>query len=641
MMNRWSIRTRTLFLGLAPTLLLFASLMGYDFYSRLQELDGQLRSRGDFMARQLAPACEYGVISGNTEILRNLLKTVVKEPGVVFVEVRNQDNKPLIKVDNDRIGSSEYRQYLFEAPITMDDLAVDPLSGSDGSVANRQSVGHVILGLSDRAVEQQQLRIVWVGGLMALASLLLAVAWAMVIARGLSRPIIELSDTVRQLKGGKLDTRARCQSGGEIGSLESDINALADSLETAQAAEKVYTENLIRARESADAANHAKSQFLANMSHELRTPMNGTLGMLQLLQETELTGQQEEYVDTAVDATEHLLTVINDILDFSKIDEGKLQLEQLYFDLHELVTRVANSFQKEAGSRGLVLRTEFVNAPGPHEVLGDPTRIRQILINLVSNALKFTEAGHINVRCEWRLLTDETLEVILSVIDTGVGIPEERLDTIFMPFTQGDTSMARRHGGTGLGLAICKQLAGLMQGLLTVSSRPGFGARFDLRLPMPFRRVSHKLHTPAPPPLSRLSGRVLLAEDNTVNQMVVKGFLHKMGLEVELANDGKQAVEMFVQSPFQLVIMDCQMPVMDGYEATAHLRRLEKDSGRRIPIIALTAHAMQGDRERCLAAGMDDYLAKPVKKEDLHATLQRWLGSDSTRDIPAQTFSLR
>ena len=633
MMKQWPIRTRILALGIVPLVLLFVSLLGGYLYSRLEELDAQLRTRGEFMAKQLAPACEYGVISGNTGMLRSLLNSAIKEPGVVFIEVRNQDDRPLLKVDRPTTSDAEFNLTLFQADIVVQDLPIDNLdSGAAAKSQQPKRVGMIVVGLSDEPNKRQQAQILALGTVLALLALGLTTVWAILVARGLSNPIIQLSQMVTALKNGDFRTRVVPEPHGEIGALQNNLNALATSLETANAAERMYADNLIKARESADAANRAKSDFLAKMSHELRTPMNGTLGMLQLLQETELSEQQDGYVRTAVDATEHLLTVINDILDFSKIDEGKLQLEQVYFDLHELITRVVNSFQKEATSRNLVLRAEYVNAPGPHEVLGDPTRVRQILINLISNALKFTEEGSVTVRCEWRLLTDETLEVILSVIDTGVGISEERQATVFLPFTQGESVMARRQGGTGLGLAISRQLAVLMQGLLTVSSKPGFGSRFDLRLPMPFRRLAHRVSVPfTQQVLQRLNGHVLLVEDNMVNQLVVQGFLTKMGLTVELASDGKQAVEFFQSKAYDLVIMDCQMPIMDGYEASGEIRRLERNGGRRIPIIALTAHAMQGDRERCLAAGMDDYLSKPVKKEDLHATLQRWLKPEAQR----------
>ncbi|MBI2381026.1 MAG: response regulator [Gammaproteobacteria bacterium] len=601
----------------------------------------QIRQRGEFLVRQLAPASEYGVISGNTDILNNLLRNTLKESGVVFVEIRNPEGKALAKLDQPEL-QGEMDLQLFEAEILLEGISPDALALPGGAEPTQaRPIGRVVLGMSNQPDRDKQWILVGYGLVVALFSLGLAVGWATVIARGLSRPIIDLSVAVKKLKSGLLGTRVTTTSGGEIGSLESDINALAQSLESAQVIERQYTENLIRTREAADQANRAKSQFLANMSHELRTPMNGTLGMLQLLQETEMTAMQDDYVTTAVDATEHLLTVINDILDFSKIDEGKLQLEQIYFDVSEIINRVCNSFQKEAGTRGLALRTEFINSPGPHEVLGDPTRVRQILINLIGNALKFTEAGHITVRCEWRLHSDEALELRLSVADTGVGIEPVRLDTIFLPFTQGDSSMARRHGGTGLGLAICKQLANLMAGSLSVTSTLGAGTRFELKVPMPYRRVANRVSISlTPPPQAKLSGMVLLAEDNTVNQLVVKGFLTRMGLGVELANDGKEAMERFRAQHFDLVIMDCQMPVMDGYEATAAIRNMELGNGRHVPIIALTAHAMQGDRERCLNAGMDDYLSKPVKKEDLHSTLQRWLKTQEEETTPLTLGSI-
>ncbi|MEN3000753.1 MAG: ATP-binding protein [Armatimonadota bacterium] len=376
---------------------------------------------------------------------------------------------------------------------------------------------------------------------------------------------------------------------------------------------------------AAETANRAKSEFLANMSHEIRTPMNGILGMVELLADTPLTEEQRDYLDTLRVSADHLLGLLNDILDLSKIEAGKMHIESLPVALGELVHDTVRLFRARAESKGLRLNVHIAPETPP-AVMGDPVRLRQILANFISNAIKFTEQGEVAVMVEPS--RNYPHGIWLAVRDTGIGIPPDRLASIFEPFTQADSSTTRKYGGTGLGLTICKRLAELMGGQIGVESQPGVGSTFYVDLPLPPAETPHAQESEQAAALPDIPAgkRILLVEDNAVNRKVALHLLSKLQLEVEIATNGLEAVQKASANAYDLILMDCQMPEMDGYEATRQLRT----RGVAIPIVALTANALEGDRERCLACGMDDYLAKPIKPDELQRTLARWLHEPSS-----------
>jgi signal transduction histidine kinase/ActR/RegA family two-component response regulator len=431
------------------------------------------------------------------------------------------------------------------------------------------------------------------------------------------RKSIELSDIKRQLEDKNYDLKL---SAGELEKTIAEVHKARDELQIEEA--------LLVAKKAAEAASQAKSNFLANMSHEIRTPMNAVVGFTEMLMDTSLNDEQLEHAKILKRSGDGLLVLIDDILDFSRIEAGQLVLETVEFAPQATAHQVCDLIRPSVANKPIEVLCR-IGDEVPANVRGDPARFKQVLVNLMGNAAKFTEAGEIELVMDIRGHKNSRVGLQAIVRDTGIGISKRQTDTIFEVFHQADTSSTRKYGGTGLGLPICKRIAKILDGDVWVESQLGKGSTFYFTAW--FEEAEHKKREEELVVTqhdlrasSRKSARILLAEDNPVNQRLAKLMLTKAGYQVEVADNGKEAIEKIMSFPegYDLIFMDVQMPQMDGPKATRTLREKGFD---KIPIVAMTAHAMKGDRERCLQAGMDDYITKPIKRKSVLAMVQKWL----------------
>ena len=490
----------------------------------------------------------------------------------------------------------------------------------------------------------------WTKGLV-LCGVVLVVAAAIsrFTNRLLARPLTLLEAGITSVREGRLEPIRVSRTGDEIEYLGESFNRMIGALAASQEEIRQYqelleerirqrTQDLEKAMHGALAASQAKSEFLANISHELRTPMNGLLGMLDLVLDSHVGGEQRDQIEIAQRCAYSLLDLLNDILDLSKIEAGRMILEKVPFNLRSIAEECILAQGAKAAQKAVELRFEYVG--DVKNVTGDPLRLRQIVANLLSNAIKFTEKGWVNVRQSISPGVDGKLNMVLDVSDTGAGIPADKVPLIFDKFTQADSSISRKYGGTGLGLAITKRLVELQGGQIRVESRVGRGSTFTVEIP--FEIAPTEAPTVEPKQVQRITAadarhaRLLLVEDNAVNQRVVLAMLRKKDYKIDVANNGQEALEKLEHAtePYRLILMDVQMPVLDGLETTRAIRR--NPNWDYLPIIAMTAHAMIGDRERCLQAGMNAYVSKPVQQAGLIAVIEQYLASGTGESTAPQ-----
>lgn len=623
-MKRWhapGIRTQVIWLAVTPALLVFAVLCAYFINLQVTDIRNNLQGKGQQVARQIAAASEYTLLTGDVRPLQPLLQNALDED-IIGIEVEDAHVGTLahaVTRDSRRTGSRFFREPVLQ-----------PLYDPDGNTTNARGtrqLGTVVVTLSEVASLQRQRQGILVVLAMGAAILLVGLLPAWLIGRRIVQPLEAVTHTVSELEAGHLDSRIQDVTRGEIGELQRGVNAMANSIQRHARELESTIHDLEKARAEAEDASHAKSDFLAVMSHELRTPMNGTLGMLELLKGTPLNHTQAQQVDIAIESTRHLLAVVEDILDFSRIEQGKLELEMHYFRPADMLNNCIAAFALPCARKGIDMELAIDEPLRALAICQDESRLRQVIINLLGNAVKFTSQGEVVLRAQVLARQGNRIELLVSVSDTGIGIAPEHLDAIFESFRQADSSMSRKYGGSGLGLAITRRLCELMDARISVTSQLHHGSTFQVRLSVSCRDESTASLQAPHEDLPLLHGRVLVAEDNQVNQFVIVNMLNRFGLEVITANNGLEALEKIRDSVPDLVLMDCQMPGMDGFEATRRIRALADPLRARIPVIALTANAMTSDRQHCLLAGMDDYLSKPVSLQRLHQAMAYWLAN--------------
>jgi len=667
----------------------------------------ELMNQGMITVSMVAQNSEYALYAEDKKSLNELLDLAFADPRVAYGVIFNHDRQMLISrtapgtelppeelalADGPAVGLSQKElngpdnhPYIDLVTPVFSRAATGVFGFPDDNPDNRMTIGYLRLGVDLKAHQQQIQQLIITTSLGTLMLILLGILVTLFATRRITAPLKRLSQVSGEIAEGHLDHRIESNGGDEISDLSRAFNQMLTRLRAYRSQVEQQHENLekqvaqrtqdlqeavdqaVEMAHKAEEANRAKSQFLANMSHEIRTPMNGMLGTTDLLLRTGLTAEQRKMTLTVQQSNEALLEIINDILDFSKIEAGHMQLEHAPFVLRRLVQEVYDLYAGHAANKGLKL-TCHVAPKVPEAFFSDAGRLRQILMNLVANAIKFTERGKVAIRVDMVEKHSHSAELRFEVKDTGIGIPEEHRRMIFDSFSQVDGTTSRKFGGTGLGLAIVKQLTELMGGDFGVKSEIEQGSTFWFSVRMeiqdtsclltaavengtPKRNGTNKLrsliaeaqneYVPSPEEIRRdLPGRILVAEDNLVNLELVKSMLECDNYQVDTAIDGRQAYEAWAQEPYDLVFMDCQMPELDGYEATRLIRHKEKVSGdgRHTTIIALTAHALQEDRQRCLDAGMDDHLSKPFRLNQLHDILGRWLGPETTQDsgFPAE-----
>jgi signal transduction histidine kinase/CheY-like chemotaxis protein len=632
---------KLLLLGALPAIVMFIVLMVFFTSVRLEDARRDLSDSSQMLADSLAPALEYAVVSGNTLALDQILSQSLRRSKADWIRVSDVMGDQLGFVSHEPINPGEIpeRYQIYEAEILQQPLEFGSERTAEwfepdyGFGSGSLRVGTVQVGVSQDVLAERRQDILWTSIAVGVALLLFSILIINHFLGAILAPIRDLAGRIGQLTDGDYQERPlnTHQSSKEIVAIEEQLNQLAHHLAGLKTARDQTLAASEGAREKAEMANQAKSEFLATMSHELRTPLNGVLGMVDLIQEEPLTQRQREYLNTARQSTEDLLTVIGDILDYSKMDSGTLKLDSQEFNLRELISNCTATYRHLAEQQGLALNLKFFGDwPDNPVVIGDPARLRQILAGLADNAIKFTGDGFINIQAGFFALDDNCIILNCSVSDSGSGIPTERLHDIFNSFEQVDGGNSRLYGGTGLGLSLVQRLVELMGGHIQVETDLGKGSSFRFELPFELADRSSEPEPTGTPPRETINGtsHALVVEDNPVNQRVATAMLKRLGFHTDSANNGKEALDRVTtnHTGYDIILMDCQMPVMDGYEATRYIREWEQSNGQiGTPIIALTADVLPGTEKSCLDCGMNDYLAKPVRKEMLREVLSRWI----------------
>ncbi len=579
-------------------------------------------------AQSLAQSIRLPLFAENTAMLLELAEQVVQLPEMRSVTISAPDGRVLVQLSSPRPADTS-------APISQTiEVRSNPQVASISSSMNTEHDSLSLLGRLriERGTADQTRAVrnlIFWSAVTAVVFWLAVSSLSYLVLRRVTSSFNALMRGINTLQRGDYHARINVSSDDEPGQAARAVNGLAAALQQRFEEKQRDQEELHKAKTAAEAASIAKTEFLANMSHEIRTPMSGVIGNSQLLRFTNLTDEQGRLLDNIETDAKTLMSLINDVLDISKIEAGKLELEQTPFSLRTCIAETIKSQEARLHAKELSL-TSSIEADIPDSLCGDPLRLKQVLYNLVGNAIKFTDKGEIRVAVQRLEEADHTVRLRFTVSDTGIGIKPEVLEKIFEPFSQADSSVTRRFGGTGLGLSICSRLITQMGGAITVESREGQGSSFHVDLSFPINQCPANLQPAAAAPQTTpvwegTPLRILLADDSQANRTMMTRLLGHFGHQVTSLGDGTEILVQWENGTFDIILMDIQMPLMDGVEATRIIREQEQGSGTHIPIIALTAHAMEEQRVQLLQSGFDGYVSKPIDLTVLHREMKRVL----------------